>query len=71
MRLKNSFFYTLKENARDEDSVSSNLLVRAGYIKKTAAGIYMMLPMGWKVMKRIEAILREEMDRASVPACFL
>jgi prolyl-tRNA synthetase len=63
MRLKNSFFYTLKENARDEDSISSNLLVRAGYIKKVAAGIYMMLPMGWKVMKRIEAILREEMDR--------
>lgn len=63
MRLKNSYFYTLKENAKDEDSVSSNLLVRAGYIKKSSAGVYMMLPLGWKVMKHIEEILREEMDR--------
>ena len=62
MRLKNSYFYTLKENAKDEDSVSSNLLVRAGYIKKSSAGVYMMLPLGWKVMKHIEEILREEMD---------
>ena len=49
MKLKESYFYTLREDARDEDSVSGNLLVKAGYIKKTSAGIYMMLPLGLKV----------------------
>lgn len=63
MRLKNSYFFTLREDAKDEDSVSSNLLVRAGMIKKSSSGVYMMLPMGLKVMKRINAIIRDEMDR--------
>lgn len=62
MRLKNSYFFTLRENVKDEDSVSSGLLVRAGMIKKSSAGVYMMLPMGLKVMRRIEKIIREEMD---------
>ena len=44
MKLKDSYFFTLREDARDEDSKSGNLLVKAGYIKKTSAGIYMMLP---------------------------
>ncbi|MBQ1318205.1 MAG: proline--tRNA ligase, partial [Solobacterium sp.] len=62
MRLKNSFFYTLREDVKDEDSRSSNLLVRAGYIKKSSSGIYMMLPMGWRVVNKINEIIREEMD---------
>lgn len=62
MKLSKSFFYTLRENARDEDSVSSNLLVRAGMIKKTSNGIYMIMPMGKKVLSKIENIIREEMD---------
>lgn len=62
MRLKNSFFFTLRENVKDEDSVSSNLLVRAGYIKKTSAGVYMMLPLGYRVLEKIKKIIREEMD---------
>lgn len=62
MKLSNSFFYTLRENAKDEDSVSSNLLVRAGMIKKSSNGIYMMMPMGYKVLKKVENIVREEMD---------
>ena len=64
MRLKNSYFFTLRENVKDEDSVSSNMLVRAGMIKKSSSGVYMMLPMGFKVLKKIEAIIREEMDAA-------
>ena len=40
MRLKDSYFYTLREDARDEDSVSGNLLVKGGFIKKTSAGVY-------------------------------
>lgn len=62
MKLSKSFFYTLRENAKDEDSVSSNLLVRAGMIKKSSNGIYMIMPMGKKVLAKIENIVREEMD---------
>lgn len=64
MKLKNSFFYTLRENVKDEDSVSSNLLVRGGFIKKSSAGVYMMLPLGLRVMNKIEGIIRDEMDKA-------
>ncbi|MCH3962641.1 MAG: proline--tRNA ligase [Solobacterium sp.] len=62
MKINNSFFYTLREDVKDEDSISSNLLVRAGFIKKNSSGVYMMLPMGWRVMRKIENIIREEMD---------
>lgn len=63
MKLSNSYFFTLRENAKDEDSVSSNLLVRAGMIKKLANGIYMILPMGKKVLEKVEYIVRDEMDK--------
>lgn len=63
MRLKNSYFFTLREDAKDEDSISSNLLVRGGFIKKSSAGIYMMLPMGWRIMQKIMNIIRDEMDK--------
>lgn len=63
MRLKNSFFYTIRENAKDEDSISSNLLVRAGMIKKSSAGVYMMMPLGHRVLSKINAIIRDEMEK--------
>ena len=63
MKLNNSYFFTLRENVKDEDSLSSNLLVRAGYIKKTSAGVYMMLPLGWRVMDKIMDIIRDEMNK--------
>ena len=44
-----------------EDSTSGNLLVRAGMIKKSSSGIYMIMPMGKRVLKKIEEIVREEM----------
>ena len=62
MKLKDSYFYTLREDARDEDSVSGNLLVKAGYIKKTSAGIYMMLPLGLRVQNKVEEIIRRNMN---------
>lgn len=62
MRLKRSFFYTLREDAKDEESVSGNLLTRAGMIKKTSSGVYMYLPLGYKVVKNVEKIIREEME---------
>ena len=64
MKLKNAYFYTLREDARDEDSVSGNLLVKAGYIKKTSAGVYMMLPLGLRVQNKIEDIIRKHMNEA-------
>ena len=64
MKLKNQFFYTLRQEAADEDSVSSNLLVRAGMIKKSSSGVYMFLPLGLRVLKKIEDIVREEMINA-------
>ena len=62
MRLSNSYFVTYKENVKDEDSVSANLLVRAGMVKKTGSGIYTFLPMGLKVIRKIQDIVREEMN---------
>jgi len=62
MKLKNSFFFTQRENVKDEDSASGNLLVRSGMIKKNSSGVYMYLPMGYRVLKKIEQIIREEMD---------
>lgn len=64
MKLKNSFFYTLREDTKDEESVSGNLLVRAGFIKKSSSGVYMILPLGLRVLRNIEKIVREEMDAA-------
>ena len=63
MKLKGSYFYTLRENAKDEESTSGNLLVRAGMIKKVAAGIYMYLPMGLKMYQNVQRIVKEEMDK--------
>lgn len=62
MKLNNSYFFTLRENPNDEESISGVLLNRAGYIKKTSAGIYMYLPLGFKVLQNIENVIREEMD---------
>ena len=64
MKLKNSYFYTLRENPNDEESVSGQLLIRGGYIKKSSSGIYMFLPLGYRVLNNIENIVREEMEKA-------
>lgn len=64
MKLSNTYFYTLRENAKDEDSISGNLLVRAGMIKKVSSGIYMYLPLGLRVLDKIKKIIKEEMDKA-------
>ncbi|MEG1313973.1 MAG: aminoacyl--tRNA ligase-related protein, partial [Bacilli bacterium] len=63
MKLKESFFYTIREDQKDEDSKSSNLLVRSGMIKKVGAGIYMFMPLGLKAIQNIEKIVREEINK--------
>jgi prolyl-tRNA synthetase len=64
MKLKNNFFYTLREDSKDEESVSGNLLVRSGMIKKIGAGIYMFMPLGYKTLNKIMKIVKTEMDNA-------
>ena len=62
MKLKNSYFYTKREDSKDEEGVSANLLVRSGMIKKAGSGIYYFLPLGLKVIRKIENIVREELN---------
>ncbi|MDO8959791.1 MAG: proline--tRNA ligase [Rhodocyclaceae bacterium] len=64
MRASQFFITTLKEAPTDAEVVSHQLMTRAGMIKKLAGGIYSYLPMGLRVIRKIEAIIREEMDRA-------
>ena len=65
MRLSENFFYTFREDVKDEETVSGNLLVKSGMVKKIGNGIYMYMPLGLKVLKNIENIIREEMNKAS------
>jgi prolyl-tRNA synthetase len=64
MRFSNLFGKTLKEIPSEADTASHQLLLRAGMIQQVAAGVYSYLPLGWRVLKKIEQIIREEMDRA-------
>ncbi|MEC9400701.1 MAG: proline--tRNA ligase [Myxococcota bacterium] len=64
MRLSTYFVPTRKEDPADAEVVSHKLLIRAGYIRMVARGIYSFLPLGWRVVRKIEQIVREEMDRA-------
>ncbi len=64
MRLSRYFLPVLKEAPSDIEIVSHRLMVRAGMIRQEAAGIYAWLPLGFRVLKKIEQIVREEMERA-------
>jgi len=62
MRMSALFGTTLRQDPADAELVSHKLLVRAGFIRALAAGIYSYLPLAYKAMKKIEAIIRQEMD---------
>jgi prolyl-tRNA synthetase len=64
MRLSRYFMPTLREAPADAQIVSHRLMLRAGLVRQEAAGIYAWLPLGLRVLKKIEQIVREEMDRA-------
>ncbi len=64
MRARNYFISTLKEAPADADVVSQQLCIRSGMIKKLAAGVYNYMPIGLRTIRKIETIIREEMDRA-------
>ena len=64
MKARQFFISTLKEAPADADIVSQQLMIRAGMIKKLAAGVYTYMPMGLRVIRKIENIVREEMVRS-------
>ena len=63
MRLSHLFFATLRDDPNDAEMPSHRLLVRAGYVRQLGSGIYSLLPLGFRVAKRVEQVIREEMDR--------
>ncbi len=62
MKASQFLFATLKETPSDADIISSQLMLRAGLIRKLASGLYVWMPAGLRVLKRVERIVREEMD---------
>ena len=64
LRMSSLFVRTLREDPADAEVASHRLLVRAGYIRRAAPGIYTWLPLGLRVLRKIERIVREEMEAA-------
>jgi prolyl-tRNA synthetase len=64
MKASQFFFSTLKDAPADAEIISHKLMIRAGMIRKIGAGIYNYMPMGLRVIRKVEAIVREEMNRA-------
>ena len=64
MRVSKFFISTLKEAPSEAELVSHRLMLRAGYIKKLSSGLYTWMPLGLRVLRKVEAVVREEMDRS-------
>jgi prolyl-tRNA synthetase len=62
MRLSHLFFTTLRDDPSEAEMPSHRLLLRAGYVRQLGAGIYSLLPLGFRVTKRVEQVIREELD---------
>jgi prolyl-tRNA synthetase len=71
MRMSSLFLRTLRDDPSDAEVDSHRLLVRAGCIRRVSAGIYAWLPLGYRVLRKIEQIVREEMDRAGAQETLL
>ncbi|MCD6085523.1 hypothetical protein J7J41_00825 [bacterium] len=67
----NVFLKTKKEAPKDETAINAKLLIKGGFIEKLASGIYLFLPLGWRVHQKIERIIREEMNRLGAREIFL
>ena len=68
MKMSNMFVQTMREFPSDAEVVSHKMLARAGYIKKLTSGVYTFLPLMWRVLKKVENIIRDEMDKAGAHA---
>jgi prolyl-tRNA synthetase len=71
MKYSKSFIQTMKETPSDADIVSQVLMIRAGLVRKLASGLYEWLPAGFKILKKVEQIIREEMNAAGGLELFL
>ncbi len=71
MRLSQSFIPTMRQDPGEAEVISHRLMLRAGMIRKVASGIYSYLPLGLRVIRKIEAIVREEMNRAGAQELLL
>jgi prolyl-tRNA synthetase len=71
MRASELFIPTLREDPGDAEAVSHKLLVRGGFIRQTAAGLWTFLPLGWRVHRKIEQIVREEQDAIGAQEMFM
>ncbi|GIU89503.1 MAG: proline--tRNA ligase [Acidimicrobiia bacterium] len=71
MRMSECFLRTLRDDPADAEVDSHRLLVRAGYIRRVAAGVYSWLPLGYRVLRKVEQIVREEMDTAGAQELLL
>jgi prolyl-tRNA synthetase len=71
MRWSKTLIPTLKEDPADAEVISHKLLVRAGYIRQISRGIYDYFPLALKVIRKIETIVRQEMDRAGAQELLL
>ena len=71
MRVSKFYLHTLKEAPAEADVVSQQLMLRAGLVRKVTAGVYSWLPLGLRTLRRVEAIVREEMNRAGALETYL
>ncbi|MGA1874882.1 MAG: proline--tRNA ligase [bacterium] len=71
MRFSQAFLHTTREVPTEAEIISHQLMLRAGMIRKLAAGVYSYLPLGYRVIRKIEEIIRQEMDRAGAQEVYL
>jgi prolyl-tRNA synthetase len=71
MKLSQLFSKTTRENPKDEVSVNAQLLERGGFVYKNSAGVYTYLPLGWRVLQKIAAIVREEINKTGGQEIFM
>lgn len=71
MRQKHAFIPTMREVPADAEAISHQLLVKGGYIRQLSAGVYSFLPLGRRVLRKLEAIVREEIDRTGAQEVLL
>ena len=69
MTMSNLYAPTLKEDPAEAELASHRLMLRAGMIRKQAAGLYSYLPLAWRSLRKIEDIVRDEMDAAGARSC--
>ena len=71
MKFSEIFIPTLREEPQDAENISHKLLIRGGFIRQLSSGIFVFLPLGWRVIKKIYKIITEEMDRIGAQELFL